>query len=146
MFRLPVFSLLLPLLLATACTGGERQARQMTRSAAAAEARLGLPPLDPHFLLQQYGRGFCVWINPQLDFPKQWSKSIYWNDSGVYAERNAFYRSEGERMLVAGTFRAAAPADSAGVTYWYQASPSDTGRYLPRAEGDSLLQGWGLRK
>ncbi len=107
---------------------------------------LKLPSIPKDFELERGGMDFVVWKAAENNYPRFDVKSIFWDSSGIYLERNFFYKTPEERLQIYCYFRKVRGIDTTGVCYWYEKSSADTGRFISPSEARVLLSLWGLNE
>ena len=117
----------------------------MSHSVDSLRARYDLPLIPSNFILEDYGVDVALWSTTKREFPKYWTKNIYWDSIGVFLERNYYYKSDTERLQVYCIYRQPKDIDTFGVCHVYEKNLGDTGTFLPQLQADSILREWGLK-
>jgi len=123
----------------------KQTAIQMSHSVDSLRARYDLPLIPSNFILEDYGVDVALWSTTKREFPKYWTKNIYWDSIGVFLERNYYYKSDTERLQVYCIYRQPKDIDTFGVCHVYEKNLGDTGTFLPQLQADSILREWGLK-
>ena len=121
------------------------KAIEISHSIDSLRPKLDLPPITDNLELESYGMDAAIWENSKGSFPKLLTKSVFWDSSGIYEERNYFYKSDTERLQVYYIFKPLKGIDTLGICRFYQKSLSDSGIFFKRDQSDSLLKNWHLK-
>lgn len=108
---------------------------------------LGLPLLSKSLVNSEYGTDFIVFeTRKPYSYPSQVTKTVFWDSAGVYLERNFFYKSDTEKLIISYWFKSTAGAnlDTMGLLHYYSRGKTDTGRGISKVVSDSILGSWGL--
>ncbi len=138
---------LILVLLLTNCVDSPYKTRaiEMSHSVDSLRINYDLPLIPENFILEDYGLDVALWSTKTKQFPKYWTKNIYWDSLGVFLERNYFYKSDTERMQVYCIYRQPKDIDTFGVCHFYQKNLTDSGTFLHKRQADSILNNWGLK-
>lgn len=113
--------------------------------------RLGLPLMTKSLSNIETGLDFIVFEADQpYAYPCQVTKTVGWDSAGVYLERNYFYKSDSERLIISYWFKPTIGIDphdfEKGLFHWYENSPTDTVGRIQKIQADSILRSWHLSK
>jgi len=109
---------------------------------------LGLPVISPNHRVANRGTDFLIFENTDPNhFPCYITKCIFWDSISVYEERNYFYKTDSERLVIYYLFKKVKGMDTIGRCNLYERNlrdVKDTGIFLLQPQSDSVLRSWKL--
>jgi hypothetical protein len=108
---------------------------------------IGLPAINGHLRYERHGNDYAGYHSFKINRPRYDHKSVFWDETGIYLERNYFEGpNKGQRLQIFYGYKQSLDWTYIGYGAGLQYPGADTLIHLrlTKEQADSCLRSWGI--